>query len=148
MKNSDNKGFIYIFSKSDQPDLIKVGKSTKNPILRAEQLSKQTSASGQFKVEWYMEVPDIDIAENICHFRLKEFHYNKEYFKIQFDEAKQILTIELVNFFKLENSDFTVFWRENKLMKASEVNAFILRLNQAKVKAKELLKNMKDIDKE
>ena len=121
-----------------------MGKSTKNPILRAEQLSKQTSASGQFKVEWYMEVPDIDIAENICHYKLKEFHYNKEYFKVELGSAKQILTQELIVFFKLENSDLTVFFSEKKILKPKEALELISKIVAANIKAKEMIKRMEN----
>jgi len=125
MEKTENAGFIYIFSKSDQDGLIKVGKTNKNPMLRAEQLSKQTASSGVFKVEWYFEVPNIDIAENIVHFKLKEYHYNKEYFKIPLNEAKILLTKELIIFFKLENAKTHVFWEDNNIIKCKEINILL-----------------------
>jgi hypothetical protein len=96
------KQYVYIFSISDKPDLIKVGKSSKNPHIRANDLSKNTAATGRFSVEWFMEVPDAELAENIAHFKLKEYHFNKEYFSIKSHKAHFILEKFLIPLFELE----------------------------------------------
>jgi hypothetical protein len=94
--------YIYIFSISDKPDLIKVGKSSKNPHIRANDLSRNTAATGKFNVEWFMEVPDAELAEKVAHFKLKEYHFNKEYFTKKPFHAYRILEKFLIPLFELE----------------------------------------------
>ncbi|TAG88834.1 MAG: GIY-YIG nuclease family protein [Bacteroidetes bacterium] len=98
----DNKGYIYIMSNPEFDSKVKIGKSSKIPHIRAEQLTKQTATIGEFIVEWYMEVPDYDIAETIAHYKLKEFNFQKEYFKITILEASKILENTFCEFFKIE----------------------------------------------
>jgi hypothetical protein len=43
--------YIYILSLSNQIDLIKVGQTSKNPFIRANELSKQTAATNEYTVE-------------------------------------------------------------------------------------------------
>ena len=85
------KQYIYIFSISDKPELIKVGRTNKHPEIRANELSRQTWAVGKFVVEWHLEVTDSEIAEKVAHFKLKEFHYAKEFFSINAYDAHLIL---------------------------------------------------------
>jgi T5orf172 domain len=96
------KQYVYIFSISDKPDLIKVGKTSKHPHIRANDLSKNTAATGKFSVEWFMEVPDAELAENIAHFKLKEYHFNKEYFSIKPFDAHLILEKFLIPLFEIK----------------------------------------------
>lgn len=98
----NNKGYIYVMSNPEFDSKVKIGKSSKIPHIRAEQLTKQTATIGEFIVEWYMEVPDYDIAETIAHYKLKEFNFQKEYFKITILEASKILENTFCEFFKIE----------------------------------------------
>lgn len=98
----DNQGYIYIMSNPEFDSKVKIGKSSKIPHIRAEQLTKQTATIGKFIVEWYMEVPDYDIAETIAHYKLEEFNFQKEYFKITILEASKILENTFCEFFKIE----------------------------------------------
>lgn len=90
MENSDKNGYVYIFSNPELKGKIKIGKTTKNPEIRAEQLSKQTSSIGQFNVEWFQKVDNIDFSEDYLHYVFREFHYKKEYFLINIDLALKI----------------------------------------------------------
>ncbi len=78
---------------------IKIGKTTKPPEIRAEQLSKQTSNIGHFKVEWSKKVNDASFYENYLHYVFKIFHYEKEFFSVQSDLAIKIAetTIKIIN---------------------------------------------------
>ncbi len=96
------KQYVYIFSISDKPDLIKVGRTSKNPHIRANDLSRNTAATGKFSVEWFMEVPDAELAEKVAHFKLKEYHSNKEYFSTKPFPAYHILEKFLIPLFELE----------------------------------------------
>jgi T5orf172 domain len=96
------KQYVYILSISDKPDLIKVGKTSKNPHIRANDLSKNTAATGKFSVEWFIEVPDAELAEKIAHFKLKEYHFNKEYFSVKPYDAHLILEKFLIPLFEIK----------------------------------------------
>lgn len=98
-----NKGFIYIFSNSEYSGLLKIGKTKKNPILRADQLSKHTGAIGSFNLEWHREVSEMDIAEIFIHFTFRKFHFQKEFFKIDIEKAKTVADFALSSLFELDN---------------------------------------------
>jgi hypothetical protein len=94
-------GYIYIFSNTKQKDIVKVGESKNNPIIRAEQLTRQTGSVGTWEVEWYLEVPDCEVAETMAHHLLQEWHEEKEYFKIGVLSAVELIQPKLVSFFDI-----------------------------------------------
>lgn len=96
-------GFVYIFSNNEYVGLIKIGKSKNNPVIRAHQLSKNTGAIGTFVLEWSREVPAVDIAETFLHFIFRNFHYQKEFFKIDVQDAILLATTTLDSFFDIDN---------------------------------------------
>ena len=101
------KQFVYIFSNSQQPTLIKIGRTDKNPFVRAEQLSRQTGTIGTYEVEWHKEVSDSQLAESFLHFTFKRFHHQKEYFKIDKKVAVKIAESAIKEFLELlEKFDF------------------------------------------
>jgi hypothetical protein len=99
----DKSGYVYIFSNSEYSGLLKIGKSKKNPVIRADQLTRNTGAIGSFKLEWYQEVPEMDIAETLLHFTFRQFHDQKEFFKIDSNKASKIAIVALDSFFALDN---------------------------------------------
>ena len=117
------KQYIYIFSISDKPELIKVGRTNKHPEIRANELSRQTSAVGKFVVEWHLEVTDSEIAEKVAHFKLKEFHYAKEFFSINAYDAHLILEQFIIPLFEIESPMIyysKALSRENRIIKATK----------------------------
>ncbi len=99
----DKKGFVYILSNEEYEERIKIGKSKKNPIIRADQLTRNTGAIGTFKLEWAKEVPSMDIAETFLHFTFRKFHNQKEFFIIDIEKAKAIAETALNTFFETDN---------------------------------------------
>jgi hypothetical protein len=97
------KGYVYILS-NDSNDLLKIGKTSKHPEIRADQLSKSTASIGLFNVEWFKAVDDIDIAEQILHYIFREYRTksNKEFFKLSIELAKVSSDKILDNFFVSE----------------------------------------------
>lgn len=79
--------YVYIFSNSHYKGLLKIGRTTNNPEVRAYQLSKQTGAIGEFKKVWEKEVDDSIFYESLIHYLLENYHSQKEYFEISEDEA-------------------------------------------------------------
>jgi hypothetical protein len=84
------KHYVYIFSNTVTPNILKIGKTNKHPEIRAEQLSNQTGAIGKYICEWYMDVIDNNITETLLHYIFKPFHYHREQFKMNKDEAIKI----------------------------------------------------------
>lgn len=124
--NQHQKGFVYILSNQEYPYKFKIGKTKDNPIIRAKTLTKQTGAIGEFKVEWNKEVPDMNIAESILHYKFRENHYKKEFFEFDLENTKNDAEKILDNFFGDE-------FKEE-------------RIKIAKTKAKEMLKKLKEIE--
>jgi hypothetical protein len=88
---------------------VKIGcTTTSNPRDRAQKLSRETGAIGQFIPEFYMEVPDAKLAEAILHFRCREAHYEKEYYKIDLQKVIITACIEMASFFEIEEPAFFV----------------------------------------
>ena len=61
------KQYIYILSNAQQPDVVKVGKTNIHPEIRAKDITKGAGVIGKWQVEWYIVVPDADIAEKMAH---------------------------------------------------------------------------------
>ena len=77
-------GFIYIMSNPAFPDLIKIGKSKKDPTTDRVNELNQTGVPEPFKVEYYAFVEDEDYLERAVHAKLHQYRPNKnrEFFKI------------------------------------------------------------------
>ena len=65
--------------------------------------SKKTASIGDFKLQWFEEVSDCHFMESYLHFIFKEFHYKKEFFKIDLDLAIEIAKVSTLYFEELEN---------------------------------------------
>lgn len=90
MATSKDLGFIYIFSSEAHPDLVKIGKTKRQPATRAEELSNSTSAPAPFDIEWSRFVEDdLNDLEKLIHDQLDEFRVNekREFFKLPVPEA-------------------------------------------------------------
>lgn len=84
--------FIYILTnRSYEPHVLKIGKTRKNPEVRAKQLySGKTGIPESFDVLFACEVPDCDIAESKIHKVFNSYRHNKrrEFFRLPFEVAK------------------------------------------------------------
>ncbi len=89
-------------------------------------MSSQTGSVGKWQVEWYIVVPDADIAEKMAHSLLKEFREDpkKEFFKRTVFEASTIIKKKLVEFFEIEKSEI---W-ENEKLKEETIEGELLNL--------------------
>lgn len=76
-------GFIYILrNESFKPGILKIGMTSRSPIERSKELSKPTGIPSKFEVVHVEFVNNFKRAEKLIHEALKEFHYNKEFFKV------------------------------------------------------------------
>ncbi len=85
--------WIYIL---DNPSLQKyyhkIGKTKRDPELRAEELSSSTGVAQPYYVAYQIAVTDSDIAEKEIHEVLKNFRVsNREFFDIPLNEAIDVV---------------------------------------------------------
>ena len=83
------RGYIYVFSNSAMPGLLKIGKSERNPAdFRAIELYT-TGVPAPFRLEYHMRVNDYHAAEKRAHAQLSEKRPNpaREFFKVDVAEA-------------------------------------------------------------
>jgi len=139
-----SNGFVYIMSNTHYAGILKIGLSKKDPVIRADQLSKNTGALGIFMVEWSKEVPSMDIAERILHFTFRRFYFQKEFYEIDLETAIRIATSTLDNFF--ENDSKTQFPLEmKKKSKELKLNLTNKELIEFEIEALNLEKELKKL---
>lgn len=64
-------GIIYIIQNSfHPPDVYKIGYTTNSIRERVDELNREISNSGKFKVCGYFPVTDVAKAEKLCHHHL------------------------------------------------------------------------------
>ena len=80
------KGWVYIITNKAMPDLLKVGFSTKDPELRADELHT-TGIPHRYVVEYDVLVHEPYTVEQKAHMLLKSYHENKEWFKCDIPTA-------------------------------------------------------------
>ena len=88
------KGYIYILKRFGER-FLKIGKTTKDPEIRAAELSAETGVSTPFIVIHAEEVSDIHSCESEIHNALDEFRVSprREFFDISVKEALNIMEI-------------------------------------------------------
>ncbi len=76
-------GYIYCLTNSTIPGLVKIGKTSRQPELRAAKISGSTGVPTPFKIEWSRKVRDMDKAEADLHAALTEKRLSKrrEFFR-------------------------------------------------------------------
>lgn len=90
-KTQQNSGYVYILYNSTMPDIVKIGKTTKEPDIRAKELSNPTGVPAPFTVAYKKHVIDIHYTEkcihNIMDQRSKRVSSNREFFFMPLSEA-------------------------------------------------------------
>lgn len=85
-------GFVYVLTNPAYPGLVKIGKTTREPRLRARELSKPTGVPKPFKVFHQARTSDCSTVETLVHKALKLFRVKgSEFFKTSPDNAKDIV---------------------------------------------------------
>jgi len=82
-------GYIYCLTNEAIPKLVKIGKTTRNPLVRASEISAATGVPTPFEVAWARKVPDMDKAESALHTELAEYRLTRrrEFFRCSPAEA-------------------------------------------------------------
>lgn len=86
-----NKGYLYVLANSAMPDMVKVGKTKRQPSQRAQELSGVTGVPTPFIVVFEKLMRDCDAAENFVHTILARKGYrvsdNREFFSAPVSEV-------------------------------------------------------------
>ncbi len=92
---NDETGFIYVLhGKGHEPDLYKIGKTSRNPNRRADELFRgNTGVPGPFQIVYKKEFLNCHRAEDEIHRRLKEYRlrWDREFFKLPIKEIKRVI---------------------------------------------------------
>jgi len=126
------KGWVYIISNPAMPGLIKVGHSTKDPELRAQELNN-TGSPHPYVVEYEMLIEEPFRVEQQGHKALASFREGKEWFRCSSEEA--IAVIQHIAEGRAINETFKRVDREQaeKLRKEREEAESRQRLVEARV---------------
>lgn len=87
-----SKGYVYILTNESMPGLVKVGKTTRDPEARADELY-QTGVPTRFKVHHYALSPDCGELEMQMHEALDSdrVSISREFFRADPDHAQSCL---------------------------------------------------------
>ena len=89
-----NPGYLYILqNKSFGNNLIKIGMTTREPDIRAGELSRASGIPEKFHISYACQVADCSLAEKEVHHILQSYRSNKkrEFFVIAVEIAKRII---------------------------------------------------------
>jgi len=82
------RGWVYVITNASMPDLVKIGYSTKDPNLRAGELSS-TGIPHPYMVAYDIHVEEPREIEQAVHDQLKHKNEGKEWFRCSLAEAVQ-----------------------------------------------------------
>jgi hypothetical protein len=102
------RGWIYVLVNESLPGLVKVGFSTKDPALRVKELSS-TGIPREFEIAYEALVECPRELEQRVHARLRAQHENKEFFRIEPNDAMaavQSVATEIGVELQLERANF------------------------------------------
>jgi len=100
---TNTPGYVYVLINPSVEGLVKIGKTTKDPEERANELSTATGVPTPFIVVYKAFFQDCGSAETYIHTRLASYRIseNKEFFRLQLDkaintivEAKKVLELQ------------------------------------------------------
>ena len=89
----DHCGYVYILINSAFPNLLKIGRTTRTPQERADELSASTGVPYPFVVAHYEKVIDPVAVEREAHNALAKYRSSnsREFFELDIMEAKKII---------------------------------------------------------
>lgn len=92
----NDSGYIYVLINYSMENLVKIGKTTRNPEERARELSSSTGVPMPFIVAYDAEFHDCTEAENYIHKKLGEQGYrllsNREFFQVPLKEVIKVIS--------------------------------------------------------
>ena len=110
-----SKGYVYVLINTSMPNLVKIGKTTKEPNERVKELSSATGVATPFILVYYRQFNNCHSAERKIHTLLEDkgarFSNSREFFEISTTEAINI--IQTVDDEESTESDFIENNNEN-----------------------------------
>ncbi|NDV24707.1 GIY-YIG nuclease family protein [Desulfovibrio sp. JC022] len=85
-------GYIYILRQNQMPNMVKIGRTSREPEKRAAEISSVTGVPTPYKVFWAALVEDHEGTEKYLHQQLAQYHLNKEFFEISAEKAESYVT--------------------------------------------------------
>ena len=93
--NQFEKGYVYILGNKLFPFLLKIGRTSRTPQIRCDELSRSTAIPEPFYLIDYVETPNPCLLEYLTHAYLmcenKRYNPSKEFFITTPNEALKIL---------------------------------------------------------
>lgn len=110
LTNESAAGFVYVLANLAMPGVLKIGRTSRNPLDRATELYT-TGVPYPFQVCFAIYSSDATVFEENIHERLEEVRLNgsREFFRISVEDAVVHLCIEA-----LSNSGHSVFIRDDE----------------------------------
>lgn len=136
------KGFVYILSNPSMPELVKIGKTTRDVERRATELY-QTGVPTPFEVSEYVYSPNCAELEKWVHTQMagERVSAGREFFKSTVNDAMKVLENclyeQVAGFVSEFMPDHTMVWSPNYVCEghlgflADEVNAATYEVAQA-----------------
>jgi hypothetical protein len=86
-------GYIYVLSNPSMDNLVKIGKTSRDPSSRATELSSASGVPGKFVVVHSVWALNIEVAEDKVHNKLEDHRYNqrREFFEIDVKKAIEMV---------------------------------------------------------
>lgn len=88
-----SKGYVYILINPAFPRYLKIGKTTREPEVRAKELSSGTETPGKFEVAFDEFVDNCDLVEQLTHEKLSKYRISKdrEFFSVNYRLAVETI---------------------------------------------------------
>ena len=91
--DSDCDEYIYILSRREEKDVLKIGKTTRNVLKRCQEINSATGVIYPYAPRKVYRVIDSDLAERLVHERLREYRIrmDREFFLISYQDACKLI---------------------------------------------------------
>lgn len=88
-----SRGYVYILTNEAMPGLVKIGKTTRDPGVRAKEISDATGVPIPFRVYDFFSCPDCNELEDAAHGAMadRRVSQNREFFAVDVYVAAECL---------------------------------------------------------
>jgi|GEM_PF-6260865 len=129
---TSTQGYIYILSNPSMNGILKIGKTTRHPNERMNELHT-TGVPTPFVLEFSILVPNCDVTENKIHGLLNfcRVQKNREFFKINIEKALDLFLGEIGDFeLDFTTKNFNVESLQNKIRERKAAEQKIIEERQ------------------
>ncbi|MBD5455140.1 MAG: GIY-YIG nuclease family protein [Lachnospiraceae bacterium] len=93
VNSDDTDEYIYILSRREEKDLLKIGLTTRNVLKRCQEINAATGVVFPYLPRKVFRVKDSKEAEKIVHHALQEYRIraDREFFKCNYSEACKVI---------------------------------------------------------